>query len=321
MAIARYSLHLAVLWVLSQAPGIAQEKAQLIDSKGWNLSLLRGTWSAHTFEMKWTLNFISDAQLLFNNRSMSYSLEGDRLSIRDRSANQVYDGTVVENVLRLRFPDGSWREFEKTSDGEEESLLEGRFYLTDEMLADSSGETPVASIFFRDHREFIDESPPYSEDDSLNPGTEKDISSCGAMILYRVEGSRILLTCENGGTGEALIRTRDADGYVTALIYLGGLYHVARPVAKLPGPGDVYYPPPPPPPPPRPPGPPHPHPPGPYIPVPPISCPPKPPVLPEKRDFGSTRGGTTVNESSSRESGQSRDGSRSDSAVPSVRRK
>ncbi|HUL42750.1 MAG TPA: hypothetical protein VLY03_00170 [Bacteroidota bacterium] len=247
-----------------------------------NLALLRGSWQYHTFEDKWTLEFISDHALILDRNPVDYTVVSDSIVVRDGDQLSSYYYRLVGNQLSLILPDGTERKYSRDDYGESEAQVGGQFF-----IKNSPSSYAMISLNGMDRFSIVP--------DSGNPRT-------GA---FRVEDQLILLTFDDGTVGEAEVTVRDDDGNAVDLVYLGNEYEtvsVEQPYAYQPpwtdpGPDPTPIPDPPYPP---------------YPPSPPPPQPPSPPTTPnqpaqvDRPTRGSTESKSTKDDSPPRDFGTTR---------------
>jgi hypothetical protein len=241
----RYVINITLFLALLGFCSAGNAAAPVSHSSDWTLSMLRGSWEYHTFDDKWTLDFQSDHNLVFDRNDAGYSLLPGSLRIMNESDTTDYPYALNGNKLTLQLPGGSERTYNKKSNGAVEQMVSGNLYAT----IDSTGRK--AHLFF-------DGSRAFSLADEIGEGTG----------LYRVEGSTIFLALNDTTTYSTQIRSWNSDGSLGELVFEDRLYASERPVVEaepvrpivvyVPGP-EPPMPPPDPPypgPPPRPPEPP-----------------------------------------------------------------
>ncbi len=273
--------------------------AQQTESIEKVLSLLRGKWEFHTYTQKWSLEFISDKELIKDREPAEYQLLSDVIRIQIGENSEEYHYLLTKGSLTLRPSGGKETTYKKRDNGAEERLLDGKFY----SFAGPTGSENMISFRNGSGFNLVTYSTVSDSGDTAAAPTEMKNEESG---LYRVEGDDVFLTGDDSYLGFVTIYSRDDDGSVLEISYDGKLYKKDFPYIPITGNSPPpYYPPPQPPPPEPPPGP------GPYPPPRPPDpgpCPPPPPPpvvqVPLKqeerpspakenkgRDFGSTRDG------------------------------
>jgi hypothetical protein len=222
MNFARTVRVVALFLILGIPPLHAQENV----SNDITLSLLRGTWVYHTYREKWTLNFESDTDVLINQNPAVYTLLPGILQIDSAETRIQYRYKLEGDLLTLTFSDGTQRTFDSHGGGDAEQHLHGTYFSEFDHLYELRAYWPKEHhhhrITFRNEREFIIHTE--GEDSTENEG------------VYRIVDNDILLTFYDGTLGEAFIRSRDEDGYVTAVMYHSKLYRKSIVVVRNPRP-------------------------------------------------------------------------------------
>jgi hypothetical protein len=239
------------------------------------MAVLRGSWEYHTYYDRWTMDFITDRQLLVDHKPGTYSIKPGALRVNVEGKQTDYQFNLQDDRLTLADPDGRTVDYNHRDAGEVEQTVDGKFYTQIDSLS-------RASITFQDGKNFT-----LGSMKSIDNDISQTISSEG---IYRVEGDLLYLVFNDGNIDTAEIRYRDPDESANGIIFHERLYDKEElrtetpsgpiiittynpppPIPDPPGPIDWWYPPP-----------------TVYIPVAPTSPPPKP-VADKDRDFGSTR--------------------------------
>ncbi len=270
------------------------------------LALLRGVWTYHTYDNKYTLRFANDHTVFVDGNSRHYALSGDTIRITGDRREYLLPFVFRENTLAVTITNGEMREYEYQKPGEEEELLDGLFFSIEDTDTTADAQDNGLTIEFRNGRTFVDYTQPSDmtlQGQDSSGGDDDTAMKESSEGVYRVEGKSVRLSFNDGTTDEARILARRPDGTVSGIFYHGVAFQKEEPVAimpYIPPPTPGPPPPPPPPHPPRPPHPPGPHPPSPppAPPRPPITCPPQIPGATPKestsREFGSTRSEPTT---------------------------
>ena len=191
----------------------------------WDLSRLRGNWQFHTFDDKWTLNFESDHNLVFDRDDAQYVWTPGALRIRVDKDEEVYPYKITNDELALTLPDGSTRTYKKTDAGDAEQSVHARFTT----LPDSSKFAWQVTF---------DGKGVFALHDSI--GNDRG--------LYRVEGNMVILTFEDNSVDEAQVRFRDEDNKVSGILLDDRLYeskqHITSNQQQSSSPTSTYIPPP-----------------------------------------------------------------------------
>lgn len=218
-------------------------KAQYLSSRDHVLSALRGTWEYHTYHDKWTLEFESDTHLLINDTVVNYSIGPGVIQIKSETEETEYRFSLNNDSLTLKYPNGSRITYHHDEPGNEEKLIDGKFYTFIDSLSRHS-------IKFSDGVKFSVSKRIHDSSTSIRDDVREG--------LYRVESDNIYLAFNDGTIDTAEILYRDYDGLVDGIVYHRRLYD--KEIQSIPPyPPDPYppypFPPPPPPPPPLPPPP------------------------------------------------------------------
>jgi hypothetical protein len=174
--------------------------AQDWHSLDWNLTQLRGTWQAHSFYDKWTLEFDCDHKMIFDREPADYAIVADTLRVQDSEGSTDYLYTIKDDRLTLNFPDGSERTYRRTASGSVERLLKGNY------RASAGSSSSLTSISFDGDGVFLLHSKSSGEKLSENG-------------IYRAEGDVVVLTFDDTTSYEGQIRLRDQDGTVLSVMF------------------------------------------------------------------------------------------------------
>jgi hypothetical protein len=182
--------------------------SQVTHSSDWTLSMLRGSWTYHTFDEKWTLVFKSDHNLIIDRNDAQYTLLPGAIRVKAGDDSTEYPYTLNGNKLTLQLPDGSERTYKKNGDGETEHNVKGILYAE----IDSTGRK--AHLSFDGEHTF-----------ALTDEVGEDIGT------YRVEGSTIVLTLNDTTTYTTQIRSWNGNGSLDEVAFDGRLYATEKPAA------------------------------------------------------------------------------------------
>ncbi len=189
----------------------ARADAQDAFSPELTLTMLRGTWEAHTFYDKWTLVFDCDHNMFFDREPVPYTLLPGVIRIKKSSGESDYPYKLDGNSLTLTLKNGSERTYRRTDPGEAEQTAHGIFYLSGKV------QSTNASISFDGDHSFVINDPSASN---------------GAMNyngLYRVEGDVVVMIFDDSTSYDAKIGLHDEDGSIASITYDGQLFETAAP--------------------------------------------------------------------------------------------
>lgn len=175
------------------------------------LTLLRGTWEAHTFYDKWTLVFDCDHNMFFDREPVPYTLLPGVIRIQKTSGESDYPYKLDGNSLTLTLKNGSERTYRRTDPGEAEQTAHGIFYLSGNV------QSTNASISFDGDHSFV----------INDPSAANGAKNYGG--LYRVEGDVVVMIFDDSTSYDAKIRLHDEDGSIASITYDDQLFETEAP--------------------------------------------------------------------------------------------
>jgi len=206
----RYLKFLAMALLTTAIFGVRTD-AQDAFSPELTLTMLRGTWEAHTFYDKWTLVFDCDHNMFFDREPVPYTLLPGVIRIRKTTGDVDYPYGLDGNSLTMTLKNGSERTYQRTDPGEAEQTAHGIFYLSGNV------QSTNASISFDGDHSFVISDP------SAANGV-KSISG-----LYRVEGDVVVMIFDDSTSYDAKIRLHDEDGSIASITYDDQLFETEAP--------------------------------------------------------------------------------------------
>ncbi|MGA2623549.1 MAG: hypothetical protein ABSF91_06805 [Bacteroidota bacterium] len=207
----RYLKFLAMA-LLTTAIFSAKANAQDAFSPELTLTLLRGTWEAHTFYDKWTLVFDCDHNMFFDREPVPYTLLPGVIRIRDTKEESDYPYKLDGNSLTLTLKNGSERTYRRTDPGDAEQTAHGIFYLS------GNAQSARASISFDGDHSFV----------IYDPSAANSVKNTNG--IYRVEGDVVVLIFDDSTNYDAKIRFHDEDGSIAGIMYDDQLFETEMPV-------------------------------------------------------------------------------------------
>lgn len=178
------------------------------------LALLRGSWEFHTYEERFTLEFLSDDELVMNRRNGTYSIAGDKIFI-------VVDGEelnghidVNPDRLILQLENGIPVTYKRDEFGTIENRLNNVFYM--DQNNHSSG-----LLSFQQRQRF-----------TFQAGYAPCIIRPG---VFRIAEEEIKLVFDDGEVSTAMMRYSTQEGIVEGIEYRDTLYEPeVLPVSDVP---------------------------------------------------------------------------------------
>jgi hypothetical protein len=207
----RYLKFLAMALLTTAIFG-AKANAQDAFSPELTLTLLRGTWEAHTFYDKWTLVFDCDHNMFFDREPVPYTLLPGVIRIRDTKGESDYPYKLDGNSLTLTLENGSERTYRRTDPGDAEQTAHGIFYLS------GNAQSARASISFDGDHSFV----------IYDPSAANSVKNTNG--IYRVEGDVVVLIFDDSTNYDAKIRFHDEDGSIAGIMYDDQLFETEMPV-------------------------------------------------------------------------------------------
>lgn len=204
-----------------------------------------GTWQATEDGETVTLVFKSSTLLVFDGEKSEYRLVPGAIKVQEESGETDYQYSLRGDILTIIFPDGEEVQFRRTkpaagsaeahagrtidkkSGRNESHLLVGKFmsYSSSSSSTGSSSWTTYAAFDGRGNFSWNSESAHNTRNyDQQGNQTGAGVAygaDDGKRGTYRVAGSRIIVTFNDGPTDEAEITERFSDGSIGAFKYNG----------------------------------------------------------------------------------------------------
>ena len=205
------NLKFLAMALLAMAMNGAKTNAQDAFSPELTLTLLRGTWEAHTFYDKWTLVFDCDHNMIFDREPVPYTLLPGAIRVRDTKGESNYPYKLDGTRLTLTLKNGSERTYRKTDPGDAEQTAHGIFYLS------GNAQSASANISFDGDHSFV----------ISNSSAANAAKNTGG--IYRVEGDVVVMIFDDSTSYDAKIRFHDEDGSIAGILYSDQLFETEMP--------------------------------------------------------------------------------------------